>query len=1164
MEQSADKQAIVHGLERLVVLHVVLPLRQHFLSLKPTQSSSADTHANPDQVEAISGKIDSKFSPETRGELLPTLFNIAVRSVPRDTFRRQIGEAPWLETLFVVLAARSGCVIYGAASKETKDSVPLLEELVQVAIDRKLGITLKTLAQYVSRFSELLESESPMRWRLISQIIRINVDVFLPNSGYDESKLFLEKLISRITSECLQFSSFDIETKTTIKTEVVIPLLRGFFGARDIETFVQIWKDQLVFLESGRSLGKDAYFYSIWEDDDVLKTYGDLVTTTSPLGHTKSQLETLLSGLQSDGNDNDSSQNYVRVVFLDAFLMSKPRQDEGFIDSDLFDKLFDTISSIATSKDRLHWNWRLWRILQNLVDKFPTSIVRLPSSLAQSVLPATIKSLQSFFKKSKKKSDVTQCREAFCSVQFVLSVLTKANIPDGDGHLNTLISSLEVILPAIAQFEDVAWDGRVEKLESPQTVGIGALTVLLANPSGVTKLSSENRRQLFTTILSTLSGTPGGQNPLSSIETSTSRNIGDQLAEVWDAFVSPDWLLAASPAVYDLVNVICTQFTENKGIRLFLLGSLLKVPARLIPAHLRVTILDILLDTMVQEQHFPALELGILSLLKRLIELPKSFARIITEWDALWKIAGSISSPDSETVSSLFHAFHQLQKAVVGRIMISSESSRQDYMQKTADKLSSLSNISAGNPEYNSMGHYLFCLSLHWIHANQEGLDDNARAKKVHSLRVSVFEACVSDAQSLAKQIKKRPESLDETVLTGIINALNTFPDECRGDKSVRKAVQRLDECLSKNDAELQSQKLVKRQCIAWLKPGPKIRPEIINYAPSFPIEHLRAAQQSSFVHEIRQQVSSMSSKKLVEFVRDIREAGFTDENAPYQLMLVGVAVLSFPPIESRESPEAVELSSLFTALANSLSGFASIEPFCLAAECIDLLLRTHPKSASQWNIDNLFGAISVATSHSGPQIPREFAGAVYNRLCRLLGTVFGLYRKKLSGRFHLILPPLQRLLRCLFTRDSRAAKSAPVRSELPPWIGNMDDTPLHADHAGQFCRLLTSLCDPTVSAVQLQRASQANQGLSDSTKKVKSLAGQYLQYLIMEYTGLQLRGHLSPEMKAALMPGVYSVLDVMSRTTMRAMNAAMDSSSRAIFKGLYDDYMRFGKWDQD
>jgi Urb2/Npa2 family. len=128
-----------------------------------------------------------------------------------------------------------------------------------------------------------------------------------------------------------------------------------------------------------------------------------------------------------------------------------------------------------------------------------------------------------------------------------------------------------------------------------------------------------------------------------------------------------------------------------------------------------------------------------------------------------------------------------------------------------------------------------------------------------------------------------------------------------------------------------------------------------------------------------------------------------------------------------------------------------------------------------------------------------------------------------------------------------------------PHWLA-----PLDASHAVHYTRLLTSLCDPSVSAVS--RPTQSGPGheaLIDQTKKAKRVAGQYLQYVIMEYAESSLRGALKPEVKAAVTPGLYAALDVMSRDTMRALNAGLDVSGRAVFKGLYDDYVKFGKWNK-
>ncbi len=104
-------------------------------------------------------------------------------------------------------------------------------------------------------------------------------------------------------------------------------------------------------------------------------------------------------------------------------------------------------------------------------------------------------------------------------------------------------------------------------------------------------------------------------------------------------------------------------------------------------------------------------------------------------------------------------------------------------------------------------------------------------------------------------------------------------------------------------------------------------------------------------------------------------------------------------------------------------------------------------------------------------------------------------------------------------------------------------------------------ICDPTVSSVRRSR-NRSRLELNDETKKARSIAGQHLPYLMMEFCGCQLTGRLLPGMRAALNAGLYAVLGVVPAEMMRTMNAAMDSSSRSVFKALYNDYRRTGKWD--
>lgn len=337
----------------------------------------------------------------------------------------------------------------------------------------------------------------------------------------------------------------------------------------------------------------------------------------------------------------------------------------------------------------------------------------------------------------------------------------------------------------------------------------------------------------------------------------------------------------------------------------------------------------------------------------------------------------------------------------------------------------------------------------------------------------------------------------------------------------------------------------------------------LMQCAENLPLKQPYGEEQQLFIRATLGRFRSMSVENLTGIIQQIRPLGFAGENSAYHLLVVSLAVASLPVIEDKESLPAKELSSLCTAVTEALPRSKNIEHFTFATECLDMLLRTHTRCIAQWNIDNILASIAVATSKSGPRISTDYAAPIYVRLCRLMGVLLGLHRQKLGGRFHLILPVIQRLLNCLFARSRKRSRSMRYEKEAPEqpyWLA-----PLQAPHAVHFTRLLTSLCDPTVSAVSrpTQSGPGGQAGLTDQTKKAKRIAGQYLQYLIMEYAQTSLRGSMTPEVKMAILPGLYSVLDVMSRETMRALNAGLDASGRAVFKGLYDDYMKFGKWNK-
>ncbi|MCJ1313851.1 hypothetical protein MMC25_007531 [Agyrium rufum] len=239
-----------------------------------------------------------------------------------------------------------------------------------------------------------------------------------------------------------------------------------------------------------------------------------------------------------------------------------------------------------------------------------------------------------------------------------------------------------------------------------------------------------------------------------------------------------------------------------------------------------------------------------------------------------------------------------------------------------------------------------------------------------------------------------------------------------------------------------------------------------------------------------------------------------------------------------------------------------------LIMQCLDLLLRKHASVIIQYHVDNLLATIAVMTSISAPKGLSSYAGNVYESLCRLFMSILLSHRRKLGGRYHLVIPALQGLLRCLFIRFPQSTNATgAVALPQPRWIRQASQR-LNATHATHLTRILNTICNPSPSVVARRPKAGdpdsvlTQQPLNDETKKAKAIAGQHLQYVVMEFCVSQLYGRLEPGMRQALNPGLWVIMDAMNQDIMRTVNSAfLDAGERAIWKSLYEDWRRFGRW---
>lgn len=295
-------------------------------------------------------------------------------------------------------------------------------------------------------------------------------------------------------------------------------------------------------------------------------------------------------------------------------------------------------------------------------------------------------------------------------------------------------------------------------------------------------------------------------------------------------------------------------------------------------------------------------------------------------------------------------------------------------------------------------------------------------------------------------------------------------------------------------------------------------------------------------------------------------------------------------------------------AMLDTLQAKSATQLVC-GLEAANLILMTHPSIVNQHVVDTIIYSLTMMTcqqctittdTSSGSTSPQP--EDIYLHILRLLSTIMIQYRRRLRGRTHLILPLLENLLKCLFfpanlkqlnpTAQTARSKSVFLNT-IPYWLYSRksSSTPaLTAGCARKFSRILQTLCDPPASAARVLTStrnrthsnkntsdspnanvnaktngdtpSNANLNLTDPTRSLKRQISQHTQYLLQTFCQASLDGYLAPATREHLLPGLYTVIEATQIEVLRGMNAAMTDAQRSIWKDLYAEWIRFGKWN--
>ncbi|KAF3398525.1 hypothetical protein F1880_006375 [Penicillium rolfsii] len=1175
IELDTDERAhLLHAIERIVALHVLIPAREAFFarggsgidyskeepdwsSVKPVTDTFRPIIGELSVIQMTpekSGSDSRSFHPSWRSiELLPELFDNAVRAVPRNDFRRQTHEAPWLETLFVAVAE----LAYSTAKEEEPATfsarfVSVLEDLLRIALDRSVGLSLQTILTHAGYTGLLEQGLEQVQWNVTALVISLGVDVFLPNSGLRDASKLLDALLDKIMLQWRSDSSKDTKVYHTIKNDIVIPLLRGFAGARDLTSFMEIWHDQLVILEEARVCNNNLPFFSVWEDDDLCDAFADLTRTSLTGANFAALLQTAASATRAEnGKISESSASYAKFVVIEATFRSKVLTADS---EETLSQLLETLISTLSSKQMFHWRWRLWRFVRNLLQN---NLLAADSVLDKAIRPLVSIAAKSLHRNHKNLAKAPLAPlESWEIYRFALQVV-KAKPSDEQLEAFTDISKdVTKLVSSITQEDSQAsteapWNGRIDTLSSPTTLALAYTLALVREPDAWEKVKPEYRSSLLKQLMSLAAA----QYHSSSLPLETVADNA-RFLQAWASVVCHEYLLNVPFIVPDLVLLLTKSIEDDVSNRRLYVESMQRIPSALITRGLRASLLDKLHDILVQQDSAPEVTLGLLTMMAKLAAMPKCDAKVTSDWQPIWTEARAITLDGTDMDLQIMKAFRSLYRAVIAKLLLLSQEDRYETFKKLYSRVSKQAS-KLRQIDHESMACFILRLSLSELWAHRKKLANAFSEDDLASCRERVFGLVLAEVKSVKDQCRK--QKLEETVsFIKTIDALEDFEDLATNTIEVEKFLSKLERYMEMSIDSAPS-RLIRRRLMASKRSEKKSTEPMLQCAETLTLQSLYAEDQQLFIRATTEHFRSMTGEQISEAIREIRGLGFSGQDAAYRLLVIYLAVISLQPVEEKDSPISRELTQLSQSLATTLVHSTSIDQFCFAAETMALLLRVHTRSMAQCNVDDMLAAIATAASKRGPRISPEYAPTIYTRLCRLMGIIIGLQRVKIGGRFHLVVTAMQRLLGCLFARSRKRSRSnrATVISQ-PFWLA-----PLDASHTSNFTRLLTSLSDPTVSAVLRSQPGMSREALTDETKKAKRIAGQYLQYVIMSYAQCSLGGSLVPDVKAALMPGLYAALDVMSRESMRAMNAGLDASGRAVFKSLYDDYVKFGKWNK-
>ncbi|KAF3921449.1 hypothetical protein ABW21_db0204929 [Orbilia brochopaga] len=1060
-------------------------------------------------ASACTGKDTTSIDSQSALHSLPVILELAIEKADRDyhsTQRRQAGG-------FV-----SVLLSWMLSIADTHNSIQ--KQLLDIAIRRKVAVESGVLKDLVHSALRIPDSTD---WKLLQAVVIIDFDIVL---SIAERTIFSK------------LSEYDIHDCDEDVWEFVEQIVIASVEGRDLHFLVERWLNLLASTKETQ--------LNIWRSD----RFQSMVSIYTETALTQNQILDILQACVS------STAGWSCSVVIDGILRGVNRIEtiDALNTSGINTSLFNQLAKFTLGSG-LRARWQCLRALLRILELWPTMEVTFLRSLKDHVAHQTKMMLANVGNLSE---DAVKELSLLLTMAFVLRERSLLSSEDLDRVLSEFIK----ILPKVSNSHaSTSWDGSFDKMSTCEDYVSASLYMLT---------------ERFIPIISQI-GRPLLQQFIAGFFAAASRtDASEGSVNVWSAWCA---FVKADSSVYDdliikdlLFNGIIAVVRSPAATRDHIspvVEMLSQCPLSALRKSQREAFSDILFeyaknanDTTEKAKLF-----GVLNRLARLSTNSSALAMSSGSRDGLYRLFTQMTDLEHEAEISLATSvIRHLAESRHDEKAMKQLASAIDLAIESVDR----SCASAVAPQA-----WAYCI----LQGSLESQNETAVKSKLDALISKIPNLLTRNLLATLAQWNQ----IDNLSLkTMDLKLLEVFVSGAPDQSIISGIRNRIEPLLVKLDWHLlgpgentdrhTSQRVVffgRLVCAISMDDGK----EATDIALFLCQEGYYNEFQQSYAASISR-LGTTSLRGLIEYMTDVLFPHSRRSSSPFShrssfplrrrtsstsyvilrdiLASASSTSLNDPQMES-------QMSLLLSQIIIATKSCDDFDTLCILLDIINMLLKDKGLSVSQSTVEKLIAGVIVIASRFGPQFdyPEANTDATFIPLCSILANILSSQRLRVRGRHGLFVFALESLMTLLFLPKAVGRRKTDTKIH-PPWLSSVKSWTVTKEAATAYCRLLTMLCNPSTSSVRLNHRADA---LSSATVAAKKALEPHLPSLLDKYISLSLTSQVTPEVKVALKTGVYAMFNVMEASTLRSFNMGLDNPGRVIFKQVYDDWSRYGKW---